>query len=107
MSRFLAFKQANWPSLQNAMLTSSAVVAFTPRILLPECLPGRVGCEADALRLLPLRPERRHQKRCKSSWRNGYRGRPITVVGFQTFSEVISEAERRRDVSGRTCEGLS
>jgi hypothetical protein len=59
MSRFLAFKQANWPSLQNAMLTSSAVVAFTPRILLPECLPGRVGCEADALRLLPLRPERR------------------------------------------------
>ena len=36
-----------------------------------------------------------------------YRGRPTTVVGFQTFSEVISEAERRRDVSGRTCGGLS
>jgi hypothetical protein len=30
-----------------------------------------------------------------------------TVVGFQTFSEVISEAERRRDVSERTCGGLS
>jgi hypothetical protein len=29
------------------------------------------------------------------------------VVGFQTFSEVISEAERRRDVSERTCGGLS